>query len=523
MIDSSFEFERTTPEEIGVPSEAILDMIDRAKEENIELHSFMLIRHGKVAAELWWKPYDREIPHHMYSFSKSITSTAVAFAISEGRLSLDDTVVSFFPNRAVHASDSGINKMTIRHLITMTSGSNADEVNTIRQLDWIDFFLKSKLNSPPGARFHYNSINSYMLSAILRKVTGCGLVEYLMPRLFEPLGIKEPKWDKCPMGIETGGWGLHLKTEEMARFMYLYQQHGMWQGRQLLPKGWAEEATVYITDMKDFGEYTNEYEKEFGYGMHFWGAKNGMYRADGMLGQYGFVWPEKDLIIITTGGQIIQREVLYLIYETIFHAVDTVPEGTRSGLDYELLCRLKRRLKLYSTLPSRRYSETENKIENVKYNFSMNFAGILPIVIRYMENLSFNGIEWVKFNFGSNACRMRWKEDVKTNQLIIPLDGSVAEGVIAVDKKQYRVVANGKWINENTLKICVWPIEKPHRREAVFTFDGDRVTVFFEEHPTVQDSFKYLLGMVVSANRITTPASKLIRKIVDQNISGTST
>ena len=238
---------RSTPEAQGIPSSAILAFIEAADQKAVGLHSLMLVRHGHVVAEGWWRPYERDDPHMLFSLSKSFASTGIGLAVAEGRLSLDDTVLSLFPEDAPAEPSDNLKAMRVRDLLAMSTGHHADDLSKFSfdksPVPLVRAFLALPVAHKPGTHFLYNTPASYMLSAIVQKATGRTLVEYLGPRLFEPLGIKNPKWDASPQGISLGGFGLNATTEDIARFGQLYLQRGAWQGRQLLTTDWVAAAT----------------------------------------------------------------------------------------------------------------------------------------------------------------------------------------------------------------------------------------------------------------------------------------
>jgi len=279
-LAGQYQLPRSTPEEQGVASSGILSFISAA--ESLELHGLMLLRHGHVLAEGWWSPYGPDLRHMLFSLSKSFTSTAIGLATAEGRLSVDDPVCSFFPDALPEEVSENLAAMRVRHLLTMSTG-HAEEPRLMERNDgdWVKGFLHAPVAHVPGTLFLYNSPASYMLSAIIQRVTGQRLLDYLHPRLLEPLGIAEATWETCPKGINTGGWGLSIKTEEIARFGQLYLQQGVWNGRRLLPQGWVEEATARQVSC-DEGRRGDWAE---GYGYQFWRSRHG-YRGDGALGQY---------------------------------------------------------------------------------------------------------------------------------------------------------------------------------------------------------------------------------------------
>lgn len=239
------ELQRSTPEAEGVSATAISTFLDSVAVGKHEFHSLMLLRHGKVIAEGWWNPYRPDLRHSLYSLSKSFTAAAVGFAGAEGKLSLSDKAVSFFPNELPDTVSSYLQQLTVKDLLTMSVGQEPDPTGIVAQdTNWVKRFLRVPIKYQPGSRFLYNSTATYMLSAIVSKVTGQKVIDYLQPRLFEPLGIAKPDWEESPQHINTGGWGLRLKTEDIAKFAELFLQKGKWNGKQILPQGWAEEAST---------------------------------------------------------------------------------------------------------------------------------------------------------------------------------------------------------------------------------------------------------------------------------------
>jgi CubicO group peptidase (beta-lactamase class C family) len=294
-------------------------------EEQIqELHSFMLLRHGNVVAEGWWSPYGAEHPHMLFSLSKSFTSTAAGLAISEGLLSLDAPVLSFFPDETPAEPSANLVAMQLRHLLSMSTGNDED---TLRYLwgntdgNWARAFLARPVEHAPGTHFVYNSGATYMVAAIVEKATGMGLLDYLQPRLFQPLGITDPTWETCPRGIAVGGWGLNIKTEDIARFGQLYLQKGVWEGARLLPESWVEEATSkQVSNGSDPASDWNQ-----GYGYQFWRSRHGAYRGDGAFGQFCVVMPEQDAVLVTTAGAGDMQAILNLVWKHLLPAFQSEP------------------------------------------------------------------------------------------------------------------------------------------------------------------------------------------------------
>src|SRR5262249_20696480 len=283
---------RSDPEAQGVSSAAILAFVEAADKDIDALHSVMLVRHGNVVAEGWWSPYDADTPHALFSLSKSFTSTAVGLAVAEGKLSVDDEVLKFFPDDAPAEPSDKLKAMRVSDLLRMSTGHQA-EPSLRTEEPWTKVFLAQPVPNKPGTHFLYNTPATYMLSAIVQKATGTTVLDYLRPRLFEPLGIEHPTWGASPQGITLGGYGLSIRTEDIARFGQLYLQRGKWQGKQLVPEAWVEAATARQTS--NGSNPKSDWDQ--GYGYQFWRSRHGAYRGDGAFGQFCVGLPEQDAVI----------------------------------------------------------------------------------------------------------------------------------------------------------------------------------------------------------------------------------
>lgn len=306
---------RSSPEAQGVSSKAILEFIETAERDVNSMHSFMLVRHGKVVAEAWWQPESASTPHVLWSLSKSFTSTAVGLAVEEGKLSIDDPVLKFFPEDAPSEPSANLRAMRVRDLLTMTAG-HQDELNWRESPNWVKAFLAHPVPHKPGTHFRYNTPATYMLSAIVQKVTGQTVRDYLTERLFQPLGIEQPQWDTSPQGISIGGYGLYLKTEDIAKFGQLYLQNGEWNGKQLIPAAWIEQATS--KQVSNGSDPNGDWDQ--GYGFQFWRCRHGAFRGDGKDGQFCIVIPEQDVVIALTANTGNMAAELNLVWKKILPA-----------------------------------------------------------------------------------------------------------------------------------------------------------------------------------------------------------
>jgi CubicO group peptidase (beta-lactamase class C family) len=310
---------RSTPEAQGVDSAVIRAFVEAADSRVNSMHSFMLVRHGHVVAEGWWKPEAAEKPHVMHSLSKSFTSTAIGLAVAEGKLSVDDLVLKFFPDDAPKEPSDRLKQMRVRDLLTMTTGHNEETRLQASPAPWVQTFLAHPVPHKPGTHFLYNTPGSFMLSAIISKVTGQNVLEYLKPRLFDPLGIENPEWPVNPQGQTYGGWGLKVRTEDIAKFGQLYLQKGKWNGKQLVPAAWVEQATA--KQVSNGSDPARDWDQ--GYGFQFWRCRHGAYRGDGANGQFCIVLPELDAVIAITANTRDMQAEINVVWEKLlpaFHA-----------------------------------------------------------------------------------------------------------------------------------------------------------------------------------------------------------
>jgi len=310
---------RAEPEAMGVSSAAVLDFV-RAADGVDSFHSVILVRHGRVVAEGWWAPYDAETRHALYSLSKSFTSTAVGLAAAEGKLSVDDPVLKFFPDDAPAEPSANLKAMRVSDLLRMSTGHH-DEPRRPDDQVWTKVFLAHPVPSKPGTHFLYNTSGTYMASAIVQKATGETVLDYLRPRLFDPLGIDDPEWGASPQGVSLGGYGLSVRTEDIAKFGQLYLQKGRWNGRQLVPEAWVKAATSLQTS--NGSNPRSDWEQ--GYGYQFWRCRNGAYRGDGAFGQYCVVMPDRDAVLAITSAVKDMQAVLNLAWDKLLPGIQDGP------------------------------------------------------------------------------------------------------------------------------------------------------------------------------------------------------
>lgn len=306
---------RSTPEAQGVSSTAVLDLV-KTLDQIDAMNGLVVVRHGQVIAEGWWAPYDAAHPHVLYSLSKSFTSSAVGFAVAEGRLSIDDLVLKYFPDDGPANPSDNLKAMRVRDLLMMSTG-HQDEPPTAPGEMSPRSFLAQPVPHVPGTHFKYNTAASFMLSAIVQKTTGQTVLDYLQPRLFEPLGIEHPVWDTNFQGISLGGYGLRVRTEDIAKFGQLYLQQGQWQGKPLLPAEWVTMATSRQTSNGS----NPDSDWNQGYGFQFWRCRHHAFRGDGAFGQYCVVMPDQDTVVAINSGVKNMQAVLNAIWDKLLPGI----------------------------------------------------------------------------------------------------------------------------------------------------------------------------------------------------------
>ncbi len=299
----------------------------------------MLVRHHYVVAEGWWAPYGPDVPHMLFSLSKSFTATAVGLALDEGRLTLDDPVRSFFPAEDPAISEQGLHALRVRHLLTMSTGHTQDPIAELSRRGgdhWVRGFFQSPIDEEPGTHFVYNNAATYMLSAIVHRVTGQSVLDYLTPRCLAPLGIHQAIWETSPEGVNLGFSGLRMRTEDIAAFGQLYLNRGLWQGRRLLSAEWVREATrIQVANGTD-----PDSDWAQGYGYQFWRCRHAAYRADGAYGQFCVVLPEQDAVVVLTAGVGDMQALLNLVWRHVLPSLSPSPMADDPASHAELVGRL---------------------------------------------------------------------------------------------------------------------------------------------------------------------------------------
>ncbi len=470
-----------SPEEVGVSSAGIAAVLQEYAEKNVESHSLMIIRHGKVAYEAYRKPYGPDLLHTMYSVSKSVTATAAGFAVSEGLLSLDTKLIDVFPEYRPAKEDESLEKITLHTLLTMTAGKAVSLMADKTSKTWVKDFINTKQSYEPGKGWSYISENTFCVSAMISRVAGMSLTDYLTPRLFAPLGITKIQWERDFNGQETGGWGLFLKTEDLAKIALCYLNKGVFNGRQVIPAQWIEIATKNHT--AEIG-VENGAPKD-GYGYFIWGCDccEDTYRFDGMFSQFAFVFNTKDAVVVMTDNEInedkaracLENHIDELFFEGEAPEAVEIPEW--DGLP---------EIEAHERQPERE-KEIDGKKITVTPNHLLVAAGfplsVLTFPAVYMSAVKPGPINNIKFNFYDNECTMYWTEGEESNIIHIGLDGKARHSKITLGKLKYTANSSGAWIDEHTFEVWIRPLEAVCQRRLRFVFKGGNVTIYPSSMP----------------------------------------
>ena len=466
--------ERVTPESVGVRSEGILKFLDLIEQRGVELHGMMLLRHGKVCAEGWWKPYNANSPHMMFSFTKALTSTAIGFAWQEGDVKLTDRLCDIFPDKMPENPSENLLNCTVFDLLTMTCG-HANEIRWTgpTEKDWVEMFLEHEFTYKPGEAFMYNTAGTNMLCAVLKRRTGKDLFEYLTPRLFEPLGIQNVECFRIPGSVEMGGAGSRLKTEDMARFIQFVAWRGKWDGKQLLSEEWFDMASKkQVETVSPVYDSANP-DWRCGYGFQFWRCvPENVYRADGAFGQYGVVFEDKDAVLILQSASVNQQVQLTCAWEALLPAMtdeETLPESVMAHV-------VKHRLEKAEIVPmlSMRNPNSEAKFSGKTYTPKEKLAGLADFI---------GGI-WIVMPQGGETKRVRIDFADDTAWLVFEQDNGDFKAEIGLCShftsftlcgRTYGAV--GRWRSDNRFETEIRCAEAIGGKKLIFNFADDTLVI----------------------------------------------
>lgn len=470
------ELPRSIPEAEGVPSKAVTALFDSLMAlPKTDIHSVMVIRHGKVIGEIYPTPFSPEYQHTIYSCSKTFVSAAVGLAIDDNRLRLSDRVGTFFPELLPDSVSDNLANMTVHNLLSMGSGITPDWNMRSIHPDWIRAYL-SKPVKKPGEKFEYDSMSTYLLSAIVQKVTGMTLLDYLKLKIFTPMNIVDVAWEISPEGYNTGGWGLHIQSESLAKFGLLLLNKGVWKGKQLLPASWVEQMT---SKQMETGRDEN-------YGYQIWLSEYpGAVCIDGALGQYVMIIPEKDMVVVITECTLTNgRKQRQLVWNNLLPQVKDQP--LTADKSHKLLLKKQATYELpvvqgkATSSATKNYTEKDIILEPNKYGwqslnlkFKQKEKEVVMAVTEKDETsyeLLFGYKQWLKTSINAYP-----------PYSINPIDSF--KGI----KGPFWTAGSYAWQSATTLQLKVHYVNWVSALDITFHFEGENVALNVKENFSSQE------------------------------------
>lgn len=513
-------FERVSPESQGISSDTVAAFLrELAADPTLNMHTVLLLRNGKVLAQTAFGEQDTQLWKMTFSACKSITSLAIGMLMDEGKLKPDTPVVELFPGKTSPVSRLKYKELTVEHLLTMTSGAVFNEAASMTETDWLTAFFASAPSAKPGKEFRYNSLNTYVLSAIVRRVSGQSLCEFLTPRLFAPLGITEYFWETCPDGIEKGGWGLYIGSEDLAKIGQLVLNGGVWNGQRLISEEWLRAATACHAE-------TSESLGDFNYGYQIWcGRERDRFLFNGMLGQNVLAFPDSGILLVTNAGndELFQQSRYFRLAEQYFGGkfADTLPENEEAA---ERLTATLRELsgqkptaaqswwRRFFPKKAEELPELCHKLDGMTLSAESSDAasvGLLPLVLQIVQNNYTTGLQNIHFAVEKDTLWVTYAENEDTHCFPVGF-GTAADGEVYFRGEPYRIHTTGRAAqNEDGVDVLILNIaflETPCTRSLRLYFEEDGVRLRQEERPgePLMDMFR----------------SELRRKLEDQPVVG---
>ncbi len=488
----SCTLQHATPEEVGIDSNAIKAFIDEINEKKLGLQSFTIVKDDKICSQCFWKPYAADIPHVMFSMSKSVTSTAVGFAVDEGLIHLDDKISKFFPEYK-KATTKKNSQLTVRMLLTMHSDKNITVFDEKGHTDWVERYFNASYLAKPDSKFNYISENTFMLSAIVSKVTGMSMIDYLYPRVFEPLGIEKPFWEQDGKGNNAAGWGLYMRSEDLAKFFLLYLHGGKWiDGTQIIPEFWVREATKKQTDTTKDG-YADNIN---GYGYQFWRNQDKKsFRADGLFGQRCFIFPEHNALVVLNSGQSEDYKIMEVFWKHIPPAFKESPLPENKDAVAALNETISN-CKVEDLPATPRNKAMEKKVSGRKLTCKTNgYTSLITISVQQMLYNKPGHLSEMKLDFTDDGLNFTWREKNDVNTIKVGMNGEYGKGEMHLQDLHYHTYAKAAWQPDGTLKMWIRPVETAHERRYTFKFseDGSRAKVLNTTEPAFADLMIYYL------------------------------
>ena len=516
-------FPRATPESVGIPSETLLAFLtELAAKTDLHPHTLMMMTDGKVILETEFYPYRLDTWHVSHSMAKSITALAIGMLIDEGRLSLDEKLADIFVKRAFSVDFVRQKDITVRHLLAMTAGVSFNELGSVTYTDWIEGFFSAGVRFTPGTKFMYNSMNSYMLSAIVREKTGEDMFDFLKERLFTPMGITEVFWEKCPKGITKGGWGLYMKTEDLLKFGKLFLDHGAWNGKHLVSANWIHEITKQqVSETLPMNEY--------GYGFHVWRSiRENSYQFNGMMGQNLIIFPDLKTVIACYSGnsEMFPRSEFMALVAKYFGGSFTrkpmAKQSKRAQLYLEKYVRSLALPKAERRLDKMKKLSEFTPILNKTYALDDARVSLLPLVLCFLHNNYYGLIKNISFRMQGELIEAIFEKEDETLAIPFSPDGTATYFDFRENGEPFTAAAIGKMTkNEDDVpvfKLTIFFTETTSIRHVKIFFHAKKTVVRFSEEPDGIEIYEALRPTLDDLTAKSKTAQKLLVKVEETGL-----
>lgn len=458
---------------------------DLMSDDKISMSSFGLLIDGKLVKEYYCSPYSPKFRHVAYSVSKTIVALAVGLAVDEGKLCLTDKVFDYFPSHSNIFPKKGMKQITVEHLLTMTAGVNFNELESYFSYDWCRDFFSSTMKFSPGTGFYYNSMNSYILMALLTKVLDENPMEYLNRKLFFPMGITDITWDKCPKGIEKGGWGVKLSLIDSLKLGQLILNKGVWSvGKRITPLI-SEE---WINKILELHVPCNGKNLK-GYGYGIWLLKDGAYLYNGMFGQNIYINPTYNMVIaiFSSAGEVFPDGPLV---DRIISFVNGnyIPKKNTSIQKNKII-------EYYASKNTKKYLSPY--FGNV-YRFQHYAGSILPLSSQLIYSNFLSGIDKLSISMKDERLLLKVKDSGETFVINIGYKTGYKYQLIKINGKYMPIASLGKVYCDDKgrrfLKIHIVFLEEIGNKILKLYFDEDEIRLSSDETPDLTGFLEKLLG-----------------------------
>lgn len=465
----------STPEKHGIKSEWIREYIEVLESSNLSTHNFIIMRNDEILFENYWEPFDKDFLHRMYSVTKSFVALAIGFLEQEGKISLDDPIIKYFPEELKNSTDENFKNQTIRHMLMMATAKPCTYWFEARTPNRVAHYFENNINShPSGTIFNYDSSGSFVLCALVERVTGKDFMEYSREKYLDKIGFsKEAYMLKCPGGHSWGDSALLCTPTDLLKTAMFCMNKGKWNGEQLLNEEFVTAAISRQIGNDDIG--INDFDKQ-GYGYMFWRTYDNSFFFNGMGCQLAVCVPDKKIIMVYNGDNQGNPYAKKIIFDNFFNMiVRRAEERAVEETGHKKLQEYTKELKLFS-VKGKVKEKTAEKINGVTYVMSENPMGIEKMRLSFDENggvlyyINEQGEKEIPFGM----CENRFS--------FFPQEGYSDRVGSEKGDRLYKCAASAAWVSDNQLFIKIQIIDTYFGvLNITLGFDDDKIGVLMNK------------------------------------------